>query len=84
MFVWKHVFHVFFVSFVIIILANCTDLCATEPLFGRFMIKLIVSLEGLIFSDRSTPLVEIIFSFQVPQDQMILTPLDIYWAINFC
>jgi hypothetical protein len=66
MFVRKHVFHVFFVSFVIIILATCTDLRATEPLHGRFMIKLIVSLEGLIFSDRSTPLLEITFSFQVP------------------
>jgi hypothetical protein len=66
MFVRKHVFHVFFVSFVIIILATCTDLHATEPLLGRFTMELIVSLEGLIFSDRSTPLLEIILSFQVP------------------
>ena len=66
MFVWKHVFHVFFVSFVIIILATCTDLLATEPLLGGFTMELIVSLEGLIFSDRSTPLLEIILSFQVP------------------
>jgi hypothetical protein len=66
MFVWKHVFYIFFVSFVIIILATCTDLCAIKPLFGRFTVKLIVSFEGLIFSDRSSLLVEIIFSFQAP------------------
>jgi hypothetical protein len=63
MFAWKHVFHVFFVSFVIIILATCADLRATEPLLSRFTIKLIVFLKGLIFSDRSTLLVEIIFDF---------------------
>jgi hypothetical protein len=59
-------FHIVFVSFVIIILARCTDLRATEPLLGCFAMKLIVSLKGLVFSNRSTPLLEIIFGFQVP------------------
>ena len=66
MFVRKHVFHVFFVSFVIIILATCTELRATKPLNCRLTIKLIISIESSVFSDRPTPLLEIIFNFQVP------------------
>jgi hypothetical protein len=35
MLVWKLVFHLFFVSFVIIILVTSRDLFAIEPLFGH-------------------------------------------------
>ena len=56
-------FYIFFVSFVIIILATLTDLHATKPLFSCFTVKSIVSLKGLIFSNRLTLQVEIIFSF---------------------
>jgi hypothetical protein len=50
-------------SFVIIILTTYIDLRATKPLISRFTMELIVFLKGLIFSNRLTLLLEIIFSF---------------------
>lgn len=63
MLVWKHVFHVFFVSFIAIILTTCSVVCAIKPLLGRFTMKFIVAFKSLVFSDRSTPLLEVAFSF---------------------
>jgi hypothetical protein len=54
-------FHIDFVSYVTIILARCTDLHATKPLLSYFATKLIVSLDGLILSNRSMLLLEITF-----------------------
>jgi hypothetical protein len=40
--VWKHVFDIFFVGFVIIILTTSASLRAVDPLFGCLTVKLII------------------------------------------
>jgi hypothetical protein len=78
MFVWKHMFHVFFVSFVIIVLTTCTGLRAVDSLSGCSTVEVIIAFEGSVFGNKSTPVLEVIFRFQFPQDQMILALLGMY------
>jgi Mn2+/Fe2+ NRAMP family transporter len=80
--VWKHVFHIFFVGFVVIILTTSARLRAVDPLFGCLTVKLIITFEGSVFCHKPTPLLKVIVRFQCPQDQMILATLDMDGAID--
>jgi hypothetical protein len=76
------VFHVFFVGFVVIILTTSASLRAVDPLLGCFTVKLIIAFEGSVFCYKSTPLLEVIILFQLPQDQMILATLNMDRAVD--
>lgn len=65
-------FHVFFIGSVLVILTTLTGLYAVKLLSGSFVMKLIVALESFVLGDKPAPRTELVFSFQVPEDQMIL------------
>jgi len=80
--VWKHVFHVFFIGPVVVILTTLTRLHTVELLSSSFTMKLIVALEGFVLGHKPAPWMELVFSFQVPEDQMILASLSIGWTVD--
>ncbi len=61
--IWKHVFDVFLIGFVIIVLTTSASLRAVDPLFGRLTVKLLITFEGPVFCYEPTPQLEVIFRF---------------------
>ena len=75
--------HVFFISFIIIILTIFIGLYAIKFLSSYFIMKLIIALKGFILGHKSAPWIKLVFSFQVPENQVILASLSISWIIYF-
>jgi hypothetical protein len=61
--VWKHVFHVFFIGFIIIILTTSASLRAIDPLLSYLTVKLIIAFKGLVFCYKPMLLLEVIIRF---------------------